>query len=188
LIADRSSFAGHGRLALPGHPGLWCSGLNERLAEQLIERTLDRRDVRLREMTQDLSRFSNEGQLELWRPGRDLIFLEDDEGVLMGLTWIADKPLPERDDYFDPELMRGCNPQITVAIRTYGLARGKGVLTKDFADFSRDTLVHRRPDPGPIWFETKAHNKAARSLGRQTKFVEVSGEAGGTVVGVRFRP
>jgi len=85
-------------------------------------------------------------------------------------------------------MLRRVEPRITVAIRTYGAARGRGALTKDFADFSRDGLIHRRESPGPIWFETKARNSAARALGRQTKFVEVSGEAGGTVVGVRFRP
>ena len=173
---------------LPGHPGLWCSELDDNLARALIARTLDSSDVRLREMTRDLARFSSDGQLARWRPGRDLLCLRDDAWSLLGLTWIADKPLPERDDYFDPELLREYDPRITVAIRTYGAARGRGVLTKDFADFSRDKLVARRERPGAIWYETKAANRAARALGKQTKFVEVSGEAGGTVVGVRFRP
>lgn len=173
---------------LPGHPGFWCSELDDRLAQLLIARTLDSTDLRLREMTRDLARFSSEGQLTRWRPGRDLLCLTDDAGSLLGLVWIANKPLPERDDYFDPELMRGCAPEITVAIRTYGLVRGRGVLTKDFADFARGRLLRKHPAPGPVWFETKAHNTAARALGKQTEFVEVSGEAGGTVVGVRFRP
>ena len=173
---------------LPGHPGFSCSELDGRLARQLIERTLDSSDLRLREMTRDLARFSSQGQLTQWRPGRDLLCLTDDAGSLRGLIWIADKPLPERDDYFDLELMRRCNPRITVAIRTYGVVRGRGVLTKDFADFARGTLLRKHPEPGPVWFETKALNTAARALGKQTEFVEVSGEAGGTVVGVRFRP
>lgn len=173
---------------LPGHPGFWCSELDDRLAQLLIARTLDSSDLRLREMTRDLARFSSEGQLARWRPGRDLLCLADDEGSLLGLTWIADKPVPERDDYLDPELMRRCDPQITGAIRTYGVVRGRGVLTKDFADFSRRKLLRGHPAPGPVWFETKARNTAARALARQTGFVEVSGEAGGTVVGVRFRP
>lgn len=173
---------------LPGHPGFRCSELDERLAVLLVERTRDASDVRLREMTRDLERFSSKGELAEWRPGRDLLCLEDGTGSLLGLIWIAKKPLPERDDYFDPELLRSHTPRITVAIRTYGAARGRGVLTKDFADFSLETLLSRHPDAGAVWFETKAHNLSARALGRQTGFVEVSGEAGGTVVGVRFPP
>lgn len=173
-------------MRLPGHPGFRCSELSERLARALIERTLDSGDVRLREMTRDLARFSSEGQLARWLPGRDLLFLEDDAGSLLGLGWIADKPLPRRDDYFDPELMRECDPRLTCAIRTYGRARGRGLLTRDFARFSLEKGLGKRDNPGAVWFETKALNASARALARQTGFVEVSGEAGGTVIGVRF--
>lgn len=182
-----ASVAEPASVPLPGHPGFWCSELDDDLAQALIARTLDSSDVRLREMTRDLVRFSSAGQLAAWKPGRDLLCLVDDAGSLLGVQWIADKLLPERDDYFDPQLLRECAPSVTIAIRTYGCARGRGVLTKDFADFSRNKLLDRRDRPDPVWFETKAHNRAARALGKQAGFVEVSGEAGGTVVGVLFR-
>jgi GNAT superfamily N-acetyltransferase len=164
---------------------LWCSGLDERLAEQLIERTLDKRDVRLREMTHDLSRFSSGGQLEQWRPGRDLVCLQDEGGTLLGVIWVAEKPMPERDDYFDPELIRRRGPRLTFAIRTYGVARGHG-LAKAFSDYALDFLVRDRPRPHGIWYQTKAANAAARRLGDSLGFFEASGEEGGTVVGVRL--
>lgn len=186
-IEGETAVAEPASVPLPGHPGFWCCELDDELAQALIARTLDSSDVRLREMTRDLARFSNAGQLASWKPGRDLLCLVDDRRSLLGIQWIADKPLPRREDYSDPELLRDPAPGMTIAIRTYGPARGRGVLTKDFADFSRNKLLDRRGRPGAVWFETKAHNQAARALGKQAGFVEVSGEAGGTVVGVLFR-
>ncbi len=174
-----------GSIPLPGHPELRCSELDDRLAELLIARTLDSEDVRLREMTRDLARFSSKGQLARWRPGRDLLCLEDDTEALLGLTWLADKPLPRRDDYFEPERLRKLDPRLTCALRTYGRARGRGMLTKSWAECSLAELLRRRPEATSVWFETKAGNVWARALARQLGFVEVSGEAGGTVVGLR---
>jgi hypothetical protein len=165
---------------------LSCAELDEELAVALIERTLDPGDVRLREMTRDLGRFSSSGQLDRWKPGRDLICLQDDAGSLLGVLWVASKPLPERDDYLDPELLRQREPRLTCAIRTYGRARGRGLLTKRFAEHALEELLRRRSEPLSVWYETKAANTGARALGRQLGFFEASGEAGGTVVGVRF--
>jgi GNAT superfamily N-acetyltransferase len=172
------------KVALPGHPGLWCSGLDERLAEALIARTLDPSDVRLREMTHDLSRFSSAGELAQWRPGHDLVCLQDDAGTLLGVTWIAKKAMPARDDYFDPELMRR-GPRLTVAIRTYGEARGHG-LAEAFVRHALERLLRDRPEGRSLWFQTKATNAAVRRLAWKMGFVEASGEEGGTVVGIRL--
>gem|GEM_PF-4307029 len=169
---------------LPGHPELVCSALDDGLAQALIARTLDTSDVRLREMTHDLERFSSEGQLMEWRPGRDLICLTNLTRVLLGVFWVADKSLPERDDYLDPERLRALDPNLTCAIRTYGPARGHGLLTKKFAEHALEELLRLRRERR-VWYETKADNLGARALGRQMGFVEVSGEAGGRVVGVR---
>ena len=174
-------------LPLEGHPGFNCRRLDSRLATELIARTADPADVRLREMTRDLSRFASEERLAQWRPGRRLICLQDPDASLAGLVWIARKPIPERDDYRDPDLIRHRQPAVTCAIRTYGAARGQGFLTKEFAELALETLLREWPDLSPtIWYETKAHNLAARALGRQLGFTEASGEAGGTVVGVRL--
>lgn len=185
LVANKASRLDSGKTGLPGHPGLWCSSLDEQLAELLIERTLDPHDVRLREMTHDLSRFSSEGQLEQWRPGRDLVCLQDDGGSLLGVIWVAEKRMPERRDYFDPELIRRRGPRLTFAIRTYGAARGHG-LAKAFSEYSLDRLFRDRPRPHGVWYQTKAANMAARHLGDTLGFFEASGEEGGTVVGVRL--
>jgi hypothetical protein len=185
LAANDLGIGETGKEALPGHPGLWCSGLDERLAKQLIERTLDRDDVRLREMTHDLSRFSSSRQLERWRPGRDLVCLQDDAGSLLGVFWVAEKPMPERSDYLDPELVRQRGPRLTCAIRTYGPTRGHG-LAKAFSEYSLERLLRDRPRPHGVWYETKAANVAARHLGISVGFFEASGEEGGAVVGMRL--
>ncbi|MET0304833.1 MAG: hypothetical protein ABW196_01220 [Solirubrobacterales bacterium] len=169
---------------LPGYGGLWCGALDQTLAEALIERTLDPHDVRLREMTHDLERFSSSGQLAEWSPGRDLICLHDAAKSLLGVLWVAAKRMPERDDYFDPELMRR-GPRITLALRTYGVARGHGMALA-FTEYGLDRLLRDRPEGRSLWYETKAVNTAARALAKRLGFSEASGEAGGTVVGVRF--
>lgn len=174
------------REALPGYPGFWCSGLDDTLTEALIARTLDTKDVRLREMTRDLARFSSRGQMDRWRPGRDLLCLQDRGGALLGIVWIADKPLPERDDYREVERLRAHDLNLTCAIRTYGPARGRGLLTKTFADHALEELLRKRGGRQTIWYQTKAANKEARALGWQMGFLEVTGEADGTVIGVRF--
>jgi hypothetical protein len=175
-----------GSVPIPGHPGYWCGDLNERLAEALIARTLDAENAHLREMTRDLARFSSAGQLERWRPGRDMLCLQDENGTLAGVGWIADKPLPERDDYFDPERMLELNPRITCAVRTYGSTHGRGLLTKAFAEYSLEALLRRRQEEAsPVWIEPKSANVAARALARQLGFEEVSRDASERVIGLR---
>jgi hypothetical protein len=172
---------------LPGYSGLWCCGLNESLAEALIERTNDPSDVRLREMTHDLERFSSSGRLAEWKAGRDLVCLRDATGTLLGVIWVAKKPMPERDDYFDPELVRRRGPRTTWAIRTYGVARGHGVAA-GFSELALDRLLRNRPEGRSLWYQTKAENAAARALGQRLGFFEASGEAEGAVVGMRLAP
>jgi len=175
-----------GPVSLSDHPGFHCCELDEELAEALIARTLDPADVRLREMTRDLTRFSSRGQLARWRPGRDLVCLRSDAGGLSGVFWVVDKPLPERNDYFEPDAMRERAPRLTCAIRTYGAARGRGLLTKAFAERALEELLRRRGGSPSIWYQTKAENLEARALGRQLGFFEASAEDDGTVIGVRF--
>lgn len=182
---EAASGVGSDALPLPGHPGYWYGGLDDRLADALIERTLDADDVRLREMTRDLGRFATRGQLDRWLPGHDLLILQDGSGAFLGLFWVVDKPLPAREDYLNPALLRRLDPRITCAIRTYGVARGHGILTKAFAERALNRLLDRRGDPDAVWYETKSENLAARALGRQLGFIEVSGDADGRVVGVR---
>jgi hypothetical protein len=175
-----------GPVSLSDHPGFQCCDLDEELAEALIARTLDPADVRLREMTRDLNRFSSMGQLAQWRPGRDLLCLRTIAEGLLGVFWVVDKPLPERNDYFEPDVLLERAPSLTCAIRTYGAARGRGLLTKAFAECALEELLRRRGGSPSVWYQTKAENHEARALGRQMGFFEASGEEDGTVIGVRF--
>ncbi len=185
--AAETASPGPGSATLADYPQFRCRELDQGLAEALVARTLDANDVRLREMTRDLSRFSSEAQLARWRPGRDLLCLQDDLGSLVGVFWVVEKPIPERDDYRDPPLIRKWSPSLTCAIRTYGSARGHGFLTKAFAEQALERLLRKRSTRPSLWYETKAHNTGARALGWQLGFFEASGEAGGTGIGVRFR-
>jgi GNAT superfamily N-acetyltransferase len=165
--------------------GLKLTSLNEDLAALLIERTMDPRDESLRAMTRDLSRFSTAGRLTEWLPGHDIVCLQDAAGSLLGVVWVVRKALPERSDYLDPESIRKRGPQLTWAIRTYNPARGQG-LAAVFAENALDRLLSKRGEGRSLWYQTKADNKKARSLGRRLGFAEVSGEADGTVVGIRL--
>jgi GNAT superfamily N-acetyltransferase len=136
-------------------------------------------------MTRDLDRFSSSGQLERWRPGRNLVCLQDAAGSLLGVVWVAEKPLPSRDDYFDPELIRCRGPRLTFAVRTYGPARGHG-LARSFCEYALGRLMRDRADPYSLWYQTKAANAAARRLCKSLGFFEASGEESGTVIGIRL--
>jgi GNAT superfamily N-acetyltransferase len=136
-------------------------------------------------MTRDLSRFRDAGQLAEWLPGHDIACLQDAAGALLGVVWVVRKAPPKRSDYLDPELIRKHAPRLTWAIRTYSPARGQG-LARAFAESALDALLSRRGEGRSLWYQTKAANTRARSLGSRLGFVEVSGEADGTVVGMRF--
>lgn len=185
LTEDRTGMP-PGASALPGHPELSCSPLDDRLADQLVARTIDPQDGRLRAMTSDLARFSSRERLDRWRKSRQILCLLDPQASLLGVVWVGEKPLPQRDDYLDPELIRTRGPRMTFAIRLYGAVRGCNV-SFDFAEFALHTLLSERKGPSSLWFQTKADNGAARNLGKHMDFVEATGEEGGTVVGIRFR-
>jgi hypothetical protein len=165
---------------------LLCRPLTEELADLLIARTMDPADGLLREMTHDLSRFSSLAQLDRWRErDREALCLCDATGSLLGIFWVAEKPLPARDDYYKPVLIRTHDPRLTVAIRLYGPARGRG-LAKDFSAHALAEFLGHYPEPPALWFETRADNLVTRSLGKRMGFVEATAESGGTVIGVRF--
>lgn len=170
---------------LPGHPDYHCSPLTDAVADKLVARTLDPADERLRAMTHDASRFSCREQIERWRRGaRETICLIDSRDDLAGIFWVTEKSPPERDDYFDPDLIRRHAPSITVAIRLYGSARGHG-LAKAFIEHSLEVLLRHRVPPPSLWYETRANNIAIRVLATQLGFEEVSGDTCGTVIGMR---
>lgn len=170
---------------LPGHPDLLCGPLTDAAVGQLVTRTLDPSDEQLRAMTHDLSRFSCLEQIERWRRGeRTALCLLDPAGSLVGIFWVTEKSPPARDDYLDPEAIRRHAPSVTVAIRLYGPLRGHGVA-RAFAERSLDVLLRDYDPPPSLWFETRADNLAIRALATQFGFDEASGEAGGTVIGLR---
>jgi hypothetical protein len=136
-------------------------------------------------MTGDLSRFSSHERLRKWRRDRDLLCLVDEPQLLLGVVWIGEKPLPRRDDYLNLDLMRRKGPRITWAIRLYEPARGNG-LAADFANHALKILLTQEGGTDSLWYQTRADNLAARSLGESIGFFEASGEDGGTVVGGRF--
>lgn len=146
---------------------------------------MDPRDESLRAMTRDLSRFSTAGQLAEWLPGHDIVCLQDPAGSLLGVVWVVRKALPERSDYFDPELIRTHGPGLTWAIRTYRPARGRGLSTV-FAEIALERLLDKRGEERSLWYQTKAENTKARNLAKRVGFTEVSGEVDGTVIGIRL--
>jgi hypothetical protein len=173
-----------GPTALPDHPGYWCNPLDDDYAEQLIERTLDRHDEQLRIMTRDHLRFSTHDQLEHWLRGdHSALCLQDVSGTLFGILWIGPKLMPVRDDYLDPRFSRGEGPDVTLAIRLYGAARGRH-MSLAFAEHAIERLVACGSASNGLWFETRVENRATRALAAHYGFKEVSGESGGRVVGV----
>jgi len=169
---------------LPSHPELRCAPLSDDLADMLVARTRNNADLHLRDMTSDLDRFSSSERIAEWRRARKVLCLLDRSASLIGIVWVGAKPLPRRNDYVDPRLMHRERAWTTFAIRLYDDARGKG-LSFDFAEHALGILLADQRSQS-LWYQTRADNLAARSLGERMGFFEASGEAGGTVVGVRF--
>ena len=91
-------------------------GITDKQIDQLIEYT--NTDPEIQKFTSDLTRFPDRDHFESWVGNKDIYTLVDLEDKLLGIIWIELKEIPLENfakDY-----------GITLAVRTYGEARGQG--------------------------------------------------------------
>ncbi|MDA1079804.1 MAG: GNAT family N-acetyltransferase [bacterium] len=138
-------------------------GISEKQIDQLIQYSSS--DEVVAAFTSDPERFKDRAAYDAWlQKGRTIYTLGDEEGNLLGIVWLGRSPFPKVE--LKPEFVNldtsSCD--ITVALRIYGKARGKGlaksVLSEGIKNYL-DSAAHQADGGGNLWLETSADNIAA---------------------------
>ncbi len=140
--------------------------LTEKHIEQLVAFSTDTEDVGVQNNTSDKKRFKDREAVNKWiEKGRSVVVLTDDEGDLLGISWLGaeDINLDNREllPSFDPA--EAARYGVTFAIRTYEKARGKGLSRKLAQQAERQ-------------FETTAEYQKLVKEGKQFPWLEVSAD------------
>ncbi len=102
-------------------------GISEKQIEKLVE--LTNSDPEIKKFTSDLERFPNKESFDKWVKDKYVYTLVGENNKLLGLIWFEIKSIP----------LQGLTDYgITIAIRTYGEARGKGY----FQQFLNKAINH----------------------------------------------
>lgn len=122
-------------------------GISDKQIEQLLAFT--NTDQEIKKFTSDLTRFPNKESFDKWVTDKFLYTLANKEGDLLGLIWFEEKDIPfeVKAEGFDPE-----DYKITLAIRTYSYARGKGY----FAPFLKEVIKQFKQTPEYQTIEKKS--------------------------------
>ncbi|MBI2022790.1 GNAT family N-acetyltransferase [Candidatus Daviesbacteria bacterium] len=94
-------------------------GISDSQIEQLLIFT--HTDPEIRKFTSDFSRFPDKSSFDSWEKDKFLYTLSNNSGDLLGFIWIEQKQLPVEAENVSPKKYG-----LTIAVRTYGKARGKG--------------------------------------------------------------
>lgn len=135
-------------------------GLDEDLAAQLKERSLDVSDTELMENTSDKKRFGDGSYEEWYAKERFPFALVDTEGKLAALMWFGPANTPDNAG----------GEWDTIAWRSYPPYRGAGLM-RVFSDRVLAEHEHMFPERR-LWLETHVGNQPALALYRKVGFVE----------------
>lgn len=139
-------------------------GISDKQINQLIE--YSRTDPQIQKFTSDHTRFKDRKSFSKWHEkGRRIFTLTNQEGNLLGICWVGEKSLPNVDyqKVFDTKRYG-----TTLAVRTYGQGRGKGLAVV----LIEHTLRFYQPKDG-VWLQTAFENLSARKLYQSLGFEEV---------------
>lgn len=150
-------------------------GLDEKMVEELKERSLDLADTDLQKNTSDFKRFG-EGSYEEWYSKRRVPFalIHKGTGALAALVWFGPKPLGRKSLKHLSASERAEEHSLdadnwhTIVFRAYHPFRGQGLM-KTFALATMD--VYRGYFPGArIWAGIDATNAASIALAEKLGF------------------
>ena len=151
-----------------------CDGITIRQISELIK--FSNTDPLILSTTRDKERFKDKKTYNDWlSKGRKIYTLIDTHKKLLGIIWFGIKNMPKNIHYYS-SLDTG-HYTITLAIRLYEHARGKG-LSKIFInkawDLYKETKEYlQNPNKG-IWLETNINNFPAISAYKNLGFKLVS--------------
>lgn len=148
-------------------------GLTPPQIEQLI--AYSNSDFQVRRYTSDPKRFADKDEFEKWRKkGRSIYALTDEEGLLDGIIWLGEEPLPSRKFTTQVALEKY---GITFAIRIYGEARGKHLallfMHEAIGRYKKGDQYQGINNKG-IWLETYADNIPALRVYERFGFEKVT--------------
>lgn len=138
-------------------------GLTSKQINELINYA--KSDKAVKTYTLDPKRFRNKQTYEQWlKMGRCPYSLCDRKGSLLGLIWFRHKDIPKVNRISDFRNLDTSHYQITLAIRTYGSARGKGLarqlILKAFQLYSNTDNFKNILGQG-VWLTTSINNTPA---------------------------
>lgn len=151
------------------------AGLDEKLAAELKERSLDESDEALK-ITSDRLRFG-EGSYENWfRKGRvPFALVHKESGQLAALSWFGPKPLGRKPiSHLNDQERRQDESALdsdnwhTVSYRSYPPFRGRGLM-KSFVGFTLDIYESHYPG-AKFWEGVDANNPASTALAEKLGF------------------
>lgn len=131
------------------------SGITAKQIDELIEYTNSDSDIA--HFTSDLKRFPTKEAFARWRKDKVLYSLTDDQENLLGFIWFEWKQLSVDGKYQDFG--------ITIAVRTYSEARGKGYfktfLEKALTDF-KNSSEYKETKNNKFWVSIAKDNFASQ--------------------------
>jgi GNAT superfamily N-acetyltransferase len=139
-------------------------GLDQSLARELKEKSLDTSDAELQRNTSDYTRFGT-GSYEKWyAKGRVPFAALDSDGHLAAVIWFGPDDFPQMQGVRLP----APGKWDTIAFRSYAPHRGTGIMSP----FSAVVVeMHDRLAPDRIlWLETNTDNEPGKALYRKLGF------------------
>lgn len=150
-------------------------GLTDDQINELI--SYSQADEAVKAYTLDTKRFQNKQTYARWlSKGRSPYCLSDKEGKLLGLIWFRRANFPAINLSSEFLNLDKNKYQITLAVRTYGPARGKGLarslIIKAYELYTQSPEYLQNPGKG-VWITTSVHNISAVKTYRKV-FVQVT--------------
>lgn len=152
-------------------------GLDEDLATQLREFSLDLLDTALQENTSDFARFGEEGYEKWYSKGRvPFALVHRESGAMAALVWFGPKPLGRKSFKHlsqterESENLVSSDEWHTIVFRSYPPFRGTGIMRK-FVEAT--TTVYENYFPGAkIWAGISRTNPASLALAEKLNYHE----------------
>lgn len=152
-------------------------GISEDNLRQLIEYTHS--DPTIQKFTSDLKRFPDKESFDKWKVGATIYTLSSAENKLLGLIWFRVLGIPE--PYFS-EVPNSADYQVTVAVRLYSEARGKGFLRPFLGSaiekFKSTKSYENIKGKKGIWLLTAEDNLKAQASFEKFGFKKITAKSG----------
>jgi hypothetical protein len=153
------------------NPASVKEGITEEQIHQLI--TYSKSDPAIQKFTSDLKRFPDFESFKAWSAGVKIYTLELENNNLAGFIWFRQKPIPEE---FFSDVIDETQYGITVAVRLYQDARGKGLL-KPFLNTAiqkfKTSEDYNHASAKGVWLLTSLENLQAQTAFQRFGFRKI---------------